>query len=107
MNMKRILSTSEIIATYSNGEKEFEVCATAEANYDEQGEAAIVELDCFIRPVDIEAKEQHLIESWLPTPQHFKESVSRSEASSLARDIFHRWVVKVRQSIPVPVHANP
>ena len=103
-DMKRILSTSEIIGAYSRGQKEYEVCATAEANYEEGDSLLIVDLDCFIRPVDIRVKEEHLPEDWLPKRQVLKESVSRNEASDLARDAFHRWVGKVRQSVPVPLH---
>lgn len=102
--MKRILSTSEIIGIFSRGAKELEVCASAEAEYDESCGQAVIELDSFIRPVEMEGKEQHLSEVWLPPRQCVKESVSRREASEAAKEIFHRWVGKVRQSIPTTVH---
>ncbi len=35
---------------------------------------------------------------------HELESVAQDEAVELAKDIFHRWVGKVRQSVPSPVH---
>jgi len=100
----RIISSSEIIGQFTRDEHEFEVCATAEANFDEPQSQLLMELDSFVRPVDIRLKEQHLPAEWLPKKQRFKESVSHEEAVELAKDIFHRWVGKVRQSIPVPIH---
>ena len=102
--MKRIISSSEIIGLFTRGEHEFEVCATGEANFDEGKSQLIIELDSFIRPVDLRAKEAHLPADWLPRKQTLKESVSHDETFDLAKDIFHRWVGKVRQSVPSPIH---
>ena len=104
--MKRIISTSEIIGSFTRGENEFEVCATAEADFDEAKSQLLLELDSFIRPVDIRSKEKHLPTDWLPKKQRLKESVSQDEAVTLAKEIFHRWVGKVRQSVPLPIHNN-
>ena len=103
-NMSRIISSSEIIGVFTRKEREFEVCATAEADFDEAKSQLVLELDTFIRPVDIRAKEKHLPAEWLPIKQTIKESVSREDAPELAKGIFHRWVGKVRQSIPLPIH---
>ena len=102
--MKRIISTSEIIGSFTRDEREFEVCATAEANLDESKSQLVVALDSFVRSVDICAKEKHLPADWLPKKQNVKESVSPEEAPDLAKDIFHRWVGKVRQSVPSTIH---
>ena len=103
-HMKRIISSSEIIGLFTRDDHEFEVCATGEANFDEGKSQLIVELDSFIRPVDLRAKEAHLAVAWLPRKQTLKESVSPDETVDLAKDIFHRWVGKVRQSVPSPIH---
>lgn len=104
--MKRIISTSEIIGSFTRDEREFEICATAEAEFDESKSQLLLSLDSFIRPVDIRSKEQHLSADWLPKKQSLKESVSQDEAVDLAKEIFHRWVGKVRQSVPSPIHNN-
>ena len=104
MQMKRIISTSEIIGSFTRGEHQFEVCATAEANFDEAKSQMKLELDSFIRPVDIRAKEKHLAADWLPKKQSLTEAVSQDEAVALAKEIFDRWVGKVRQSVPLPIH---
>ena len=103
--MKRILSSSEIIGLFTRDEHEFEVCATGEAHFDEGKSQLSMELESFIRPVDLLSKEKHLPADWLPKKQNLKESVSGEEAPDMAKDIFHRWVGKVRQSIPLPIHS--
>lgn len=102
--MKRIISTSEIIGSFTRDDHEFEVCASAEADFDEEKSQLLLDLDSFIRPVDIRSKEKHLPADWLPKKQSLKESVSRDEAVELTKEIFHRWVGKVRQSVPSPIH---
>jgi hypothetical protein len=102
--MKRLISSSEIIGLITREDHEFEVCATGEANFDEGKSQLMVELDSFIRPVDLRAKEAHLPADWLPRKQTLKESVTQDEAVDLAKDIFHRWVGKVRQSVPSSIH---
>ena len=102
--MKRIFSSSEIIGSFTRSEREFEVCATAEANFDDGGSKLMLDLDSFIRPVDFRSKEKHLPADWLPKKQSLEESVSQDEAVALAKEIFHRWVGKVRQSVPSPIH---
>ncbi len=104
--MKRVISTSEIIGSFARDGREFEVCATAEADFDETSSQLQLELDSFIRPVDLRSKEKHLPTDWLPKKQNLKESVSQDEATDLAKEIFHRWVGKVRQSVPLPIHNN-
>jgi hypothetical protein len=102
--MKRIFSSSQIIGRFTQEQKDFEVCATADANFNEGPSQLVMELDSFVRPLNLRAKEKHLKAGWLPKSQRIKESVSLEEAPDLARDIFHRWVRTVRQAIPSPVH---
>jgi hypothetical protein len=102
--MKRILSTIEIIGSFARDDHEFEVCASAEAGFDEVKSQLLLDLDSFVRPVDNRSKEKHLPAGWLPRKECLKESVSEEDAVSLAREIFHRWVGKVRRSVPSPIH---
>jgi hypothetical protein len=84
--------------------QDLEACATAEALYDEEQSQLIIEQDSFLRPTDLRFKEEHLAANFLPEKQTFKESVSQDEAPELARDIFHRWVRTVRESVTSIVH---
>ena len=102
--MKRIISTSEIIGSFTRDYHEFEVCASAEADFNEAKSQLLLDLDSFVRPIDIRSKEKHLRADWLPKKESLKESVSQEDAVSMAKDIFHRWVGKVRQSVPSPIH---
>ena len=98
--MKQIVSSIEIVEVLPQGARECEVCATAEATHDEVESKLTVVLESFLRIADIRIKEVHESASWLPPKQTVQESVSRREALDVADDIFHRWVGKVRQSIP-------
>ena len=101
--MKRIFSTTQIVGPFRMGGEDFEVYAIGEAQYDEERSQLVLELDSLVRPVNFRSREQHLHADCLPKKQLFKESVSQDEAPELARDIFHRWVGTVRQSISSPV----
>ncbi len=103
-SMKRVFSTSQIIGPFRRGGQDLEACATGEAQYDEERSKLVMELDSFVRPANLRSKEEHFQTGWLPTKQSFIESVSPDEAPDLARDIFHRWVGTVRQSVTSPVH---
>lgn len=102
--MKRIVATSEIVGSFTKGEHEYEVCATGDANFDEGKAQLQMDLDSFIRPVDLLEKEKHVSADWLPSKQSVNESVSREDAPDLAKEVFQRWVGKVRRSIPLPIH---
>jgi hypothetical protein len=102
--MKTILSMSEILGFVAHAESELEICATAEAHFDEARSQMEVELNSFLCPVNTRSAEQPVRPGWLPKKQTAREHVPRSEAVQLAREIFHRWVGRVRQSVPMPIH---
>ena len=96
--MKRVLSTSEIVQDLNLEDEPEELCASAEADYDERRSKLIVKLEAFVRQVrhggpDICSKPE-----WLPHPETLRESVGADDASELARDIFQRWTRKVRDA---------
>ena len=81
-----------------------EVCAAAGANYDEEIACLSVKLDAFLRTTDLRTKEQRFAAGWLPKPETVRESVGPDETVEMARDIFHRWVRKVRETLPALAH---
>lgn len=103
-DMNRVLSSNEILGTIDLQGQETEVVASAEAGYEDATGELVLGLGAFLRPVDIRRKERHVDADWLPRAQTVREHVSRDEAGDLAKDVFHRWVARVRQSIPMTMH---
>ena len=101
--MKRILDTSEVLGTVEVPEGTCEVCVSAEAGFDEAAGRLVVKLDAFLRPAGFLAKERHFRADWLPANETVTESVAREEGHEVAREIFHRWVRRVREAAP-PLH---
>jgi hypothetical protein len=102
--MKKIASRTEILGSFDRDGRQFEVCAISEANFDEEHSRLVMDLDSFVRPVDIRVKEEHLQPDWLPRKRHLTESVSMEDAQDMAKEIFHGWVAKTRQCITFPIH---
>jgi hypothetical protein len=98
--MKRVIDSSEILGTIDLPNGAHEVCATADASYDENSGKLVVQLNAFLRPVDFLAEEKHLTAAWLPKPQTANEIVAQEETGDVAREIFHRWARKVREAAP-------
>ena len=98
--MKKIIDTSEVIGTVDLPNGTHEVCASAEAAWNESKGQLIVKLDAFLRGTALTAKETRSTAAWLPKPATVMEAVDSEEASELARDIFHRWTRKVREAAP-------
>lgn len=83
-------------------EVEHEVFATAHAAYDQTSGALTVTLDSYLHPVDIKHLEEKITAPWLPPKQVDSEHVDASEASDLAKDVFHRWCEKIHRAMPQP-----
>ena len=98
--MKRIIDTSEVLGRADTLEGPCEVCASADASFDESSGRLVVKLDAFLRPTDLLAKERHFRAGWLPNSATVIESVAREESHEVAREIFHRWTRKVREAAP-------
>jgi len=99
--MKRVIDTSEVLGAVDLPKGACEVCAAADANYDEATNHLVVRLTSFLRSTDIRVKEKQLSAKWLPKPETVTESSGPDETVEMAREIFHRWVRKVRESTPV------
>jgi hypothetical protein len=104
VDSEEIMSTSEILGTIRDGK--FQVCATAEAEYDHDARAISIVLDAFTRKAVAGPNGTHLAEPWLPKSECVREHLSREEADDFVKDVFHGWVKKVRASIPAdsPLH---
>jgi hypothetical protein len=98
--MRKIISISEIVEAHEISTGTEEVCASAEADYDEEKSQLVVELASCFRVADRHGHQECVSRAWLPKAQTVKESVSLEEAVPAAKDIFQRWVNKVRDSIP-------
>jgi hypothetical protein len=99
--MRRIIDAIEVIGEVDAPEGACDVCASAQANYDDASAKLLVDLDAFLRTTDIRTREKRFSADWLPKHELVREGASPEEAGELARDIFHRWVRKVRQATPV------
>ena len=98
--MKRVTDTTEVLGTVETLHGNCEVCASADAKYDEEATRLVVKLDALLRTTDLLTKEKRFPAEWLPKPETVRETVGPDETVDLARDIFHRWVRKVRQAVP-------
>ena len=98
--MKSFLSTSEVVETLRQGDAEWEVCAAAEAHYDESASHVVVDLESFLRRTSAHGAGEVRRPEWLPRSYSVKEQAAREEASQVVHDVFASWVRKVRQSIP-------
>ena len=98
--MKRIIDTSEALGTLEMPQGVSELCASADASFDEEAGRLVMKLEAFLRPTDLLVKEQHFRADWLPENETVTESVARQECHEVAREIFGRWVRKVREAAP-------
>jgi hypothetical protein len=102
--MKRIVDANEVLGTVEIPQGTCEVCATADANYDESTRRLSVVLDSYLRTTDLRTKERRVTAVWLPKPETVREQVAVEEADEVAHDIFHRWVRKVKEAVPALAH---
>ena len=96
--MEPVISISEVVEKRESADGVWEVCATIESRYDKAQHLLTAQLESYLQR-EGDAAHQH--PAWLPAAETLREHVDRSEASDLARDIFHRWVRRVRQSVPL------
>ena len=101
--MKRIIESSEALGEVDTSEGRRELCVTGAASYDEAAGQLSVKLDAFLRNTDLVGPEKHFAADWLPRAETARERVGPGETSALAREIFRRWVRKVREAAP-PLH---
>ena len=98
--MNEILETREILGTLQLPEGECELVASATAEYSEGSANLVVHLEAAIARRAGGSDTARVIADWLPTNQTVSEFVPIDEAGEVARDIFRKWVRKVRESAP-------
>ena len=99
--MRKVLSTSEIVQDLDLEVEPKELCATAQADYDDRKSTLVIKLDAFVRQVRHAGPDVCSRPDWLPKLETLREGVGSDEASDLARDVFRRWTKKVRDSASV------
>jgi hypothetical protein len=78
-----------------------ELHATLSAHYEAGAHEVVAELDAYVCPDDAShMMEEHLRPGWLPEKQVVRAGGDAGEASDIARDVFHSWVRRVRESVP-------
>lgn len=98
--MKRVIETSEVLGTVETPEGRCELGASSDAGFDEAAGRLVVKLEAFLRPAEFLAKERRFRAKWLPENETVTETVAREECHDVAREIFDRWVRKVREAAP-------
>lgn len=76
-----------------------EVVATVEGAYEDARGRMHLELDAFLRPVDMTKPERHFGADWLPPAEALDERVPEEEAVSAVRELFQCWSRRVRRAL--------
>lgn len=97
-----ILDSVRILQTREVGRSVYEVCATAQALFDETAQAMVLQLDCFVRRFELTQPDLVLRPAWLPKRDSVRIRLSADEAPTAAKEIFDDWTEKVRRTIPSP-----
>jgi hypothetical protein len=98
--MKRVINMSEALGTVEVPEGSCELCASADVSFDEAVGRLVAKLEAFLRPTGLLVKEKHFRADWLPENETVAEAVEREDCREVSREIFHRWVRKVREAAP-------
>ena len=85
--MKRVIGISEILGTTATLDGTCEVCASADANYDDSAGRLIVRLDSFLRTTNLQAGEKRVPAKWLPKRKTVTETIAFDETAEAARNI--------------------
>lgn len=95
--MERLISIIEIVGILDSEQ----VCAAADADYDEASQQVTIALSSFVRSP--QPGEAALAQEWLPPRATVKEHLPRNEVSAFTKDVFASWANRVRRAIPQPV----
>lgn len=103
--MNHSISLGELVKTVpmvvKGVEAMMEVHATLSAHYEQGTQEVVAEVDAYVCPDDAShMMEDHLRPEWLPSKQVVRVGGEAGETSDIARDVFHSWVRRVRESVP-------
>ncbi len=105
--MKSDIYLSEIVSRRGSDAAVIDVLAAADGRFDRASSRLEVRQDAYLQNF---AGEQFR-PAWLPNGGTVSEHVPHEEIHEVGRDIFHRWVRKVRESVPLDIpldtHGNP
>ena len=89
------------LATEADAEVLGELHATLSAHFNSGTNEVVAELDAYVCPDDANhMMEDRLRPEWLPGKQVVRVGGEAGETSDIARDVFHSWVRRVRESVP-------
>lgn len=94
--MKSDLFISEVVDTREVGLGVVEIYASADGRHDPASSMLEVKLDAYVQN---HAGEQFR-PSWIPQAHTLIDHVPREDMREVGRDMFHRWVKRVHESIP-------
>jgi len=102
--VRKIGALRVIVLSDEIGGGGWELCATANVEYDTASSTVVIELDSRVQPVGLPAGMDGVRQPWLPAQEVVKRRVPLREARTVANDVFRRWATKVRRTIPAPAH---
>ncbi len=102
--MKRVIDSTEVLGTVETTTGTCSLCAAADAKFDEDAGRLVVALRAFLRPVEVSQKVPSV--DWLPADETVSMSVGMTDAWDAAKEIFDRWVHRVRESAPAALHPS-
>lgn len=100
--MKRVIDSTEVLGTVETTTGIYSLCAAADAKFDDGAGKLVITLRAFLRPVEVAQKV--LSVDWLPADETVSMSVDMDDAWDAAKEIFLRWVHRVRDSAPAALH---
>ena len=94
--MKSDLFLSEVVTTRETACGAIEVCALADGKFD--GASSMLELrtDAYLQ----DTSGAQFRPDWLPHGETVREHVPHEELRELGREVFGRWVRRVRDAVP-------
>jgi hypothetical protein len=98
--MKKLISSSEVVESVDGDGGEWEVCAAADADYDESDSHVVVEHESFLRKASTSGDSEVRQPPWLAGKSRVTKHAPREEASQVAHDVFATWARKARHPIP-------
>ena len=102
--MRKISSLRQVIQSASGSNDGWELYATADAKYDPATSTVFVELDSIVQHGGSAPGVDGFRQPWLPAKEVVTRRVPLSEVRDVAREVFQRWIEKVRRTIPNPIH---
>jgi len=99
IEMKKILSSSEVVSCLTLDHISWELVAQGEAFYNESSSELIAHLKSELRPISPKVHHPCPNLDWLPPQVTQREFVPIDEAFSVARDIFHSWVSRIQKHL--------